>query len=451
MPKTRINCPNCRQPVVAEVEQLIDVGAEPALKQALLSGAVNVVQCPSCGYRGNLATPIVYHDSQKELLLTYFPPELGLPVNEQERTIGPLITKVTNSLPPEKRKAYLLRPQTMFTMQTLIERVLEADGITKEMIQAQQQRLGLIQRLMNLREDGDGYANQLAEIAQQEDKLIDAEFFELLSRLIEASMMAGDQASAQRLGELQKNLLPITTFGKELQTQTKEVESAIQALKDLGPNMTRDQLLDLTSRTDSETRLGVIVSLARPAFDYAFFQLLSERIDRARGDGRARLIELRENLLEITRAIDEQTVARQTQARQIVDTLINSADIRQATMQALSAVDDFFLRAFQESMDTARKQGDLEKIGKLKQIEEVLQQASTPPPELALIEELLQATSENDMRAKLEAHRQEITQEFLDLLTNILSQPQANGNPEMQARLQMIYTQALRMSMQAKL
>jgi hypothetical protein len=319
------------------------------------------------------------------------------------------------------------------------------------MIQAQQQRLGLIQRLMNLREDGDGYANQLAEIAQQEDKLIDAEFFELLSRLIEASMMAGDQASAQRLGELQKNLLPITTFGKELQTQTKEVESAIQALKDLGPNMTRDQLLDLTSRTDSETRLGVIVSLARPAFDYAFFQLLSERIDRARGDGRARLIELRENLLEITRAIDEQTVARQTQARQIVDTLINSADIRQATMQALSAVDDFFLRAFQESMDTARKQGDLEKIGKLKQIEEVLQQASTPPPELALIEELLQATSENDMRAKLEAHRQEITQEFLDLLTNILSQPQANGNPEMQARLQMIYTQALRMSMQAKL
>ena len=65
MPKTRINCPNCRQPVVAEIEQLFDIGADPQAKQKLLSGAVNVLQCQSCGYVGSLATPLVYHDPEK--------------------------------------------------------------------------------------------------------------------------------------------------------------------------------------------------------------------------------------------------------------------------------------------------------------------------------------------------------------------------------------------------
>src|SRR5512136_2920498 len=149
MPKTRINCPNCRQPIMADIEQLFDVGQDPTAKQQILAGTFNLASCPNCGFKGMIATPLVYHDPSKELLLTYFPPELGLPVNEQERIIGPLITRVTNSLPQEKRKAYLLQPRAMLTMQTMIERILAADGITKEMIQAQQERMNLLQRLIN--------------------------------------------------------------------------------------------------------------------------------------------------------------------------------------------------------------------------------------------------------------------------------------------------------------
>ncbi len=59
---------------------------------------------PHCGFEGPLSTPVVYHDPDKELLLTYFPPEMGLPVNEQERIIGPLIKQVSDSLPMELRK-----------------------------------------------------------------------------------------------------------------------------------------------------------------------------------------------------------------------------------------------------------------------------------------------------------------------------------------------------------
>jgi hypothetical protein len=45
-----------------------------------------------------------------------------------------LISQVTNRLPAEKRKAYLLRPQSFLTIESMLERILAADGITKEML-----------------------------------------------------------------------------------------------------------------------------------------------------------------------------------------------------------------------------------------------------------------------------------------------------------------------------
>ena len=251
MPKTRVSCPNCRQPVVAEIDQLFDVNQDPTAKQRLLSGAFNLIQCPTCGYQGNLATPILYHDPEKELLLTFVPAELGLPQPEQERLIGSLINQVISKLPQEKRKAYLFQPQPTLTMQGLIERVLQEDGITREMIQAQQQRLNLIQRLASATDE-----SVRAEIARQEDALIDADFFTLLSRLAEAAMMSGDRESAQALADLQKSILPVTTFGREVQAQSIEVEAAIADLRKLGREITREKMLELVINAPNETWLA---------------------------------------------------------------------------------------------------------------------------------------------------------------------------------------------------
>ena len=144
MPKTQISCPRCRTPITADIQQLFDMNTDPQAKQKLLSGSANVIHCPACGYEGLYPTPIVYHDPDKELLLTSFPPELGLPVNEQERMIGPQINKIVNDLPSEKRKAYLFQAKSMLTFQTLMETILSADGVTKEMLDQQQQKLQLI-------------------------------------------------------------------------------------------------------------------------------------------------------------------------------------------------------------------------------------------------------------------------------------------------------------------
>jgi hypothetical protein len=443
MPKTQVSCPNCRQPVVAEVDQLFDVSQDPSAKQRLLSGSVNLIECPHCGFRGNLASPIVYHDADKELLLTFVPAELALPQNEQERLIGGLINQVINHLPQEKRKGYLLRPQATLTMQGLIERVLEADGITKEMIQAQQKRLNLIQRLMSITDQ-----QTLEEVAQQEDELVDAEFFDLLSTLTQAAMAGGDQQSARALANLQKILLTSTTFGRQVKAQSAEYEAAIADLRAAGQNMTREKLIELVAQAPNDTRLQALVSLARPGMDYAFFQILSERIERGRGEGRNRLAALRSKLLEMTQEYDRQLEAHIQGTRQLIETLLQSEDVSQAMSENMAVVDQYFLAETNRMLEQARKEGDLSKSAKLQEILDVIEAENAAPPELELLEEYLEAQDEEERRKFLEEHEAEITQEFLDMLANLAVQSQASDDKEFAELAMTANRQALRFSMQ---
>jgi hypothetical protein len=445
MAKTYRNCPNCRQPVLVELEQLFDVGTDPTAKQKLLSGMSNVIQCPNCRYQGPIPTPVVYHDPEKELLLTYFPAEMGLPLNEQERLIGGLINQVVKNLSPEKRKAYLFQPQSMLTFQGMLERILEADGITREMIQAQQAKLNLLQRLLSASEEA------RKEIARSEDQLIDGDFFTLLGRLSESALATGDRKASQALADLQKALLSESTFGKQLQEQSREVEAAIASLQEAGEGLTREKLLELVVSAPNDTRLSALVNLIRPGMDYQFFQMLSERIDRARGDGRSRLIELRERLLELTRQVDQQLEARVVQIRQLLNKILEAEDVEDAIGQNISAVDELFMQELNAAMDAARKQGDLVKIGKLQKILSVIQEAMKAPPEIAFIEELLDVVDEKARSKMLDANREKITPELMDTLTNVVAQVQNSQDKELTTRLKEIHRQVLRYSMEMKL
>jgi hypothetical protein len=447
MPKTRINCPNCRQPITADVDQLFDVGVDPSAKQRLLSGAFNQIQCPLCGYQGSLAAMIVYHDPDKELLLTFSPPGIGMPQNDQERMIGGLINQVVNHLPVEKRKGYLFRPQPVLTMQGLVERVLEADGITREMIQAQQKQLGLIQRLASASDKA-----TMVEIAQQEDSLIDSEFFGLLRRLIDASAMSGDEEASQKLAAVQDALLESTTFGRELKAKSTDVEAALKDLQAIGKELTREKLLDLAIKAPNDTYLQTLVSLARPGMDYQFFQLLSERIERARGDGRTRLVELREKLLDWTKQVDEQINNHIQEVRQLFIAILQSDDVTTAMEENLPLVDDYFLQELNATLQAERQQGDLEKLAKLQKMVEVLQKASTPSPEISLLEEMLEVPADQNQqetwRKMLKKNQDKVTPEFLSTLANITAQVQEGEDQELASRIQEIHRLVLRFSME---
>jgi hypothetical protein len=448
MAKIQTQCPRCKAPVVAEIEQLFDLNVNPHAKQRLLSGQVNVIHCPACGYEGMLGTPIVYHDPEKELLLTFVPSELGLPANEQEKLIGPLLNQVMNKLPPEKRKAYLLRPQTMFTFQTLIERVLEADGITRQMIDEQQKRLNLLQRILSTPQ-----AESRLEIIKQEEALIDASMFSLLTRLIESALAQGDERGARVLAAIQKELLDNTTIGQEIKNQSKEAQQAVQMLQEAAKEgFTRQKLLDLVIQTaESDVKLSTIVSMTRNGMDYTFFQMLAERIEQASDEEKTRLENLRQKLLDFTRKVDEQIQLQLEDSRKLLNQILAAENVETATQEHLGELDAYFVEVLQQELNAARSNGDLDRIAKLQQVNGVLEQASAPPPELALIEQLLEAPSYDERMKLLQEKSEMVTPEFVQMLSALIAQSEEQQPPEVVTALKEIYRIALRVSMMSAL
>ena len=447
--KTQISCPRCRQPVVAQIEQLFDVTSDPGAKQRLLGGISNFAVCKSCGYNGPLATPIVYHDNDKELLLTYFPPELGMPVNEQEKLVGPLISQVTNRLASEKRKAYLLQPQSFLTYQSLLERILGADGITPEMLQAQQKRVSLVERLL-----GASTPEARSEIIKQETALLDAEFFSIFSRLMEGAAASEQEQYSTQMEAIQKQLMAETEYGRKLAGQANEIQEAVKTLQAAGKSLDREKLLNIIIEAPNEDRLNALVSMTRPGLDYLFFQSLTERIEKMTGDERKKLETLREKLLEITHKIDQRAEEEYKHASELFNSILAAENIEQATVEHIEEINDAFVQVLNRALQEANQKNDVALMPKLQQIVGVLQKASAPPPELALLETLLEAPDEASLNTLLEQHAEEITPELSSIIANVLtrSEEQAGGKPGGEEartieKLQALYRAVLKFTM----
>jgi len=446
MPQTQISCPRCRQPIAANVEQLFDVSHEPASKQRLLGGQSNYARCPHCGYEGRLATPVIYHDNEKELLLTFFPPELGLPLNEQEKMIGPLIKQVVDRLPPEKRKGYLFKPTANFTYESMIETILNKDGISSEMIKAQQERVMLIEKLIQMTSP-----DARLELIKQNEKNIDEQFFGLFSRIAQNAMQSGQEPIARALIELQKQLLEETAFGRELKESVAEMEAATKVLQEAGRSLTREKLLDFVIEAKSDARIRAYVSLARGGMDYPFFQALTEKVEKATGEEKARLESIREKALGFVAEVDKQMEARFKQVQDFIESILEQEDVEKATRENIEGFTQDSVEVVNQLLQQASEKNDYARMGKLQKMVQVLQEASAPPPEIAFVEQLLQASDAAGVEQMLKDNDAMVNQSFLDALSGLVTQMEAQtDNPEAKAmgvKLGEVYKVALKYSM----
>lgn len=446
MPQTTIACPRCKQMIPANVEQLFDVTHDPASKQRLLSGQSNFAHCKFCGYEGRLATPVVYHDNEKELLLTFFPSELALPLNEQEKMIGPLINQVMDRLPPEKRKGYLLSPQANLTFESMIETILGKDGITSEMIKGQQERVQFMEKLMQITSK-----DVRSELIKQNTKIIDEQFFALFSRIAQNAMQSGHEPVARGLIEIQTQLLEETEYGRQLKESVGELEAAQKVLQEAGQNLTREMLLDLVLEAKTDARIRAYASLARAGMDYVFFQNLTEKLEKASAEEKTRLEGIREKLLNFTDEIDKQIEARLKQAQQFVESLLEQEDIEKATQENLEGFSQDAVEVVNQYLRQASEKNDYTRMGKLQKMVQVLQAASAPPPEVAFIEQLLEAPDNAAVEKMLVENDAMVNQQFVDALSGLVAQMETQGdNPEAKAmagKLSDIYKVVLKYSM----
>ena len=434
MAQTTTPCPRCGGQMIADVQQIFDVGVDPMDKERLLRGAANIAVCPSCGYQSQIALPIVYHDPEKELLLTYFPPELNMPLPEQQKVLGPMITKVVNSLPPEKKKGYLFQPRTMLTYDTLFETILEADGITKEMLNEQKYKGELIRRLLQTAPDS------LAEVIRQEESHIDQSFFLMLNNTMDAAVQMRDKDSYEKLRALQDVLFKETAYGRELKVKADFTQKAITDLQELGDRLNRDTLLELVLNSPDDVYLQTLTGLARNGMDYEFFTKLSSRIDSAEGEEKEKFTKIRTQLLDLTQRIDKALAEEKEARRKLLEEILKQDDMESAVYQAVRAIDQSFTDVVNEELAAARKAGDFMRSGKLQQLLDLIKKLYTAPEEIHMLETMLGAESEEALEALIEETPEMAGEEMKNLVAGLIEEGKAQNSltPEVTEKLQMI-------------
>ena len=446
MPATsaQVRCPSCGSPVQTTIEQLVDVAQDPASKTRLLSGSLNLLRCPTCGYEGQLSTPIVYHDPAKELLLTYIPVEVGLKKDDQERLLGQLINQAISRLPADQRKGYLFQPQAVLTLQSMVERVLEADGITKEDLEAQRELMRLFEELLRTPDE------QMEAFVQAHDDKLGPEFFQLAAYALRA---ASDEAAGRAGEQKLESALGASSYGKRLESQEAELRLAAESLRQTGTELNRERLLTLFDEAPNPDRVAALVSLVRPALDYAFFSLLSERIDSASGTDKDRLTALRSQMLEITEEIDKIQEARVAQTAGLLKSIMQAEDLDRAVSASLPYVDELFLGILQANIKAAEERSDRATLDRLHQVDDRIRQAllASVPPGLQLAERALQAESPEEAEALLKASAADIDEQTLGALLATAQQMEQTQQDQQASAMRDLHRQALRLSMQAKM
>jgi len=192
--------------------------------------------------------------------------------------------------------------------------------------------------------------------------------------------------------------------------------------------------------------------LARQGMDYQFFQLLTEKIDKASGDEKTRLEAMREKLLDYTNEMDKQIEARYKQAQEFVESLLAQDDVAQAVRDNLDGFTQDSVDLVNQMLRQASEKNDYARMGKLQKMVEVLREVSTPP-EVAFVEQLLDLPDEASVEKMLEANKAMINDQFMQALIGLIAQvDQAaeQGNPEAKSlseKINSIYKIALKFSM----
>ena len=434
-----VTCPNCSNRFVSPVLTTIDAGQDPEAKTLFLSGQINVAACPQCGHAGMLSTPLIYHDPDKELLFTYMPAELGLPETEQQRIIGELTNRVMSSLTPEQRKGYLLRPQTFLRLEGMIEAILEADGITPEMLEAQRAKADLLERLV--REISD---DSRRTIMQENDEQLDYEFFQILALNVELAQANSQEESASRLLELRRQLLEWTTAGRE-------VAAREDAIREIGSELTREGLLEKlveAFRAGEDSKVETMIAVGRPAIDYVFYQQLTARIeaegDKGDSDEANKLKALRERVLDVTAQVDAELQRATEQADQILQQILASEDLEESARAHLGQIDELTLNALALNLRAAQEGGRMDEAQRLQQLGDILVKLiqESQPPEIQFINSLLTTDYPDGTQSLLEENRQQLDERMLELMRLVEDDLTQSGRVELAQRLAEIQKQA---------
>lgn len=431
-----VACPSCGARYSAPLESIIDVGQNPDLKAPFLQGRLNTAICPRCGARGNQLAPVFYHDPAKELALVLIPSALSLAYDNQQKLIGTLTNQVMSNLPTEQRKMYLFDPKVFLTMESLVKAVLAADGITQEVIDRQTEKIRLIEQFLQAGDEA-----TLKKLAEENANEMDYEFFEVLTASAHAAQMEGNAQAAQTLLALRQHLAGLAPQGLET---IKQVDAALGVAQ----ISSREDLLERLQEVDSDEEFRELIAAGRPLLDYAFFQQLTAQIDAAakagNADEAANLKTLRGRILDVNAEIDRLEREALNKASRLLSEILQAQDPEQAVRDRLEQIDSFVFAVLSMNIEEAARRGQKETAEALQNLGDLIMAVLEEklPPEIRLINQLLQAAYPAETQNLLAQNKKLITPQFLEALENVVAQMQSSGQAQLAEHLAQVKEQA---------
>lgn len=425
----KIICPNCGLQFSTQIRSIIDVGQNPAAKEQLLQNQINVTICPQCGHRGALNAPFLYHDPQKELLFTYTPPSTSMSNDQQQKFIGSLINTIMSSLPSEKRKGYLLQPRTFLDLETMIDEIIMADGVSRQELDSQKRKTRLLGRLL------DATSDEVVEIIAQENKKeLDYQFFLMLNQVIEHAKAQQNQAEADRLQALRDTLFQYSETVSPQDIKGRQ-------------GMSRRELVQRLLEIDDEQQQKSLIAVTRPMLDYAFFQTLTGMIEEAQqaqeSEKAEQLLGLRSKILDWIEELDTQVKKVWQEKADLIKEVIQSPDWKAALEPRRQEIDSIFFSILGSNIEMAQNNGDAKTAAALQQLLDLatLIVREHAPPEVKLLNKLFEADYPAETRGIMEENRELLNQNFVELLDYIANDLADQGHQEDFNTLQQIRAQ----------
>ena len=433
--QTQISCPNCGTPYVADIHQIIDAARQPQLKEMLLSGQLNVAVCPNCGAGGRIATPLLYHDPDHDLFMVHVPQEMNLDQVRREELIGRMVQQVINQTPMEKRRGYMLQPQTMLTMQSFMEKVWGTEGVTPEMLARQQKQVELLRTLATASPDVQDF------LLKDRAREIDETFFAILRAQIDATSEMGDPNQVNSLLNLQARLMTQTEIGRQIEKQQiamHVLNREAQAANGLSPALLFKHIV---RNEQDDSLVNAIALTGRGALNYEFFGLLTgevEKREKAKDTaGAQRLGRIRDDLLEMQRQLQQATQDVLQEAQSTLDAILAAPDLRQAIGDNIERIDDAFMHILDARMAHAQQSGRRDEAEKLVRIQEEIVGAiqGETPPEVQLLSQLVSAPDKPARERLMGQATEMLSPELVQVVDMLREQARNSGQADLADRL----------------
>lgn len=427
----QIQCPNCGNAFVVPVFQIIDLGANPELKEALLGGQINAALCPKCGAGGQLSIPLMVHIPDKQFLGVVTPAEARMTPAQSQKMIGDLTQSLMRKLPQEERRGYMLQPRQFADWQSFMEQLWEFEGISRESMRRQRAQSELAQSLMALADD----RAALEMAVGRSGDLIDRQFFALVDQLM-LMLMRQPGPELQKLAQLRANLLEMTPAGKELGA----LQARSLALREsITPATTPAAVVDkfLAEWKQPEGRQVVLAALAlvQQTFDYNFLLEISQRLEASADESeKAALEEMRASILRLRDQVEASNQAQAQQAQQLLQQLLGAEDLAAALRDNREFLDETFFSVLAATIDRAERNGS---TGAVKRLTSVYEKAlevyaeGLPRPERFMNDLITRGADRATLMTLLEENRDLITSDLIENLRDLEQQSRNNGDTEM--------------------